>query len=790
MKKLLLSVVVILAFVFQTIGQSKLVLPEAQYQDLKAKGKLKEGVSYVPVANVHPDFSARKISSKQNKSSMGGGGLGCSCYITPDASYTLAMAPNDDGSTGLINIPFNFCLYGTSYTSLYVNNNGNISFGSPYSTFSSFPFPDPTYVMVAPFWGDVDTRGAGTVKYKITSTYMIVNWEAVGYYANYTDKLNSFQLIITDGTDPILPAGNNIAFCYQDMQWTTGDASGGSGTGFGGTPSTVGINQGAPGNNYIQMGRFDQPGIAYDGGYGNNDGVSWLDNQSLYFNVCSATNIAPIASGLNNCDTIKICGSGDTLYLNGLFLAPEIGQNTTISVNLLGTPNATVISNTPGNSATAIVQIIATAANAGINTIQFTATDNGIPAGTTVVNVNIFVDTTGVSNFNPVISGNLEFCEGGSSVLNVNPITYDSYVWSTGAFGTTITVDTTGTYYVTASLNGCYKSTSVNVIDNPLPIPIITGPTFTCNGNPTTIYLNNSSVYQSYVWSNSIVNDSVSTNGGTFTVTVTDTNGCVGQSASITITNLTPLVSITPSSIPFCPGQSGTLTAVPTIPSGVSYVWSNNDITQSTVVTTAGTYTVTINYSNGCSADTTISVSLFDGPVALFSSSPNGNTTVFNPITFTSLSTIASGTITSWSWNFGDTTGVYYYGPIQTHSYSVNGTYTVTLLVCSNNGCCDTVQFPYTIQSDIETPNVFTPNSGLGQLNSHLYFKNLEYFPGTKLQVFNRWGNKVYENIDYASYQKETYGWDGGKQTDGVYYYVLDGPMLSEPKFGFVQLLR
>src|SRR5207249_11537167 len=55
-------------------------------------------------------------------------------FRSPDGTYTLAMAPNDDGSTASIAIPFTFCLYGTNYTSLFINNNGNISFGSSYST--------------------------------------------------------------------------------------------------------------------------------------------------------------------------------------------------------------------------------------------------------------------------------------------------------------------------------------------------------------------------------------------------------------------------------------------------------------------------------------------------------------------------------------------------------------------------------------------------------------------------------------------------------------------------------
>src|SRR5690606_8085853 len=119
--------------------------------------------------------------------------------IQPDGTYNLALMPTDDGSTSEIPIPFNFCLFGTTYNSIYINNNGNISFGSAYSAYSPLGFPSDDYVMVAPFWGDVDTRnGNGSVWYKITPTAVYINWEAVGYYNQHGDKLNTFQLIITD----------------------------------------------------------------------------------------------------------------------------------------------------------------------------------------------------------------------------------------------------------------------------------------------------------------------------------------------------------------------------------------------------------------------------------------------------------------------------------------------------------------------------------------------------------------------------------------------------------------
>ena len=83
--------------------------------------------------------------------------------------------------------------------------------------------------MIAPFWADVDTRSTngGNVWYKLTPHSLVVVWDHVGYWNMMEDKLNTFQLIISDGQDTLVPAGNNVSFCYGDMQWTTGSASGG-----------------------------------------------------------------------------------------------------------------------------------------------------------------------------------------------------------------------------------------------------------------------------------------------------------------------------------------------------------------------------------------------------------------------------------------------------------------------------------------------------------------------------------------------------------------------------------
>jgi gliding motility-associated-like protein len=317
----------------------------------------------------------------------------CACMVPIDGSFTVVPFTigdptdnyrNDDGSSPNITLPFNFCFYGQNINSCYINNNGNVSFGASYGTFTANSFPDPTFIMVAPFWADVDTRaaGSGLVYYKLTSTALIVRWQTVGYYSIYDDKLNDFQLILTDGTDPILPAGNNVSFCYGDMQWTTGDASGGT-NGFGGNPATVGVNRGN-GTDYIQIGQFDQPGTAYDGPFGAADEVSWLDNQTFYFNVCnngSGNNLPPIINSDDVCDTMWIC-VGDTLDLGAIFLAPEQGQGTNITMTTSAT-GLNVTSNTSGNPATIAAEFVGLASNLGVNLITVTGTDNGTPPAAT-----------------------------------------------------------------------------------------------------------------------------------------------------------------------------------------------------------------------------------------------------------------------------------------------------------------------------------------------------------------------------------------------------------------------
>lgn len=483
------SVYVLVCFCILTQLQAQVITDSPLYQQLKASGQLGTVNSeanasiQLPVASVKP-ASYTKANA-------------CNCYIEPDSTYTLAMAPNDDGSSSLIPIPFTFNLYGQSYNSLYINNNGNLTFTGPMATFSATAFPSVGNAIVAPFWGDVDTRnGNGQVLYKITPTAVYVNWVAVGYYAFHGDKLNTFQLIITNGSDPVIDGGN-VAFCYQNMDWTTGDASQGI-NGFYGVPATCGANKG-DGVSYFLISRFDHPGNDFDGALGNPDGIDWLDYKSFAFDASNSGNIPPIPEGIASCDTFKICALGDSADFSINFLSPEINQSTSITYSNGGLTTLQQISNTPGNTANIVLRAIGSLATMGTYNITVTATDDNQPnPGVTALTFVVVIDTI-VNNLDSALLLTTNSC--GAIDLSVSNGPYDSYLWDDFTVLPTSSIGNDQIYGVTVSKNGCYKhiSDTFDVI-NPMPINLQGPMAFCPPDTAATLTIPNDQAYSTVSW--------------------------------------------------------------------------------------------------------------------------------------------------------------------------------------------------------------------------------------------------------------------------------------------------
>jgi hypothetical protein len=163
------------------------------------------------------------------------------------ANVGAANGRNDDGFSGPVSLGFNITFFGNTYNSLYINNNGNVSFGSGIAAYTPSGPQGATQPIISPFFADVDTRAATSGVVHVNQSIaneLIVTWDNVGFYNVHGSPTDSFQLVLR-GPDYVIPVGEgSIGFFYGAMGWETGDASGGSG-GFGGTPAAVGFGDGS-----------------------------------------------------------------------------------------------------------------------------------------------------------------------------------------------------------------------------------------------------------------------------------------------------------------------------------------------------------------------------------------------------------------------------------------------------------------------------------------------------------------------------------------------------------------
>jgi hypothetical protein len=125
---------------------------------------------------------------------------------------------NDDFVFPPVDLGFAFDLFGNTYTSVFVNNNGNVTFGAPTGNYS--PYLQLTPPMIAPFLTDLDTRGGGDsagVFLTQTAHQFVVTWQDMGYwYQNYSGRA-TFQLVLNDPNAPIAAGEGKIGFFYGAM---------------------------------------------------------------------------------------------------------------------------------------------------------------------------------------------------------------------------------------------------------------------------------------------------------------------------------------------------------------------------------------------------------------------------------------------------------------------------------------------------------------------------------------------------------------------------------------------
>ncbi len=310
----------------------------------------------------------------------------------------------------------------------------------------------------------------------------------------------------------------------------------------------------------------------------------------------------------------------------------------------------------------------------------------------------------------------------GSVLLNA-PTQYTTYNWyynntSISTAPPPLLVNLPGDYYVAMTDNfGCID-TAYNSI-----VKVYQTPTAqfsyndTCLGFPSS-FVNSSTINQTFgdtiinqLWTSQPDNTISSTidftmnynTSGTKNINlIVETNNGCKDTVSHTI-EIYPLPHSEFSVLDTCEYSNVVFTDASTIPSPESLVlWSwdiDNDgiedytIQNPTHLYPAGTYTakLTVTSANGCSKDTTMTVLTYPKPNADFTFTEK---CLYDSLPFVDASTISSpDVITGYIWNFGENTLPFIDAQIDSPSYIFqnHGTFDITEIVSSNNGCFDTV---------------------------------------------------------------------------------------------------
>ncbi|MBL7982897.1 MAG: gliding motility-associated C-terminal domain-containing protein [Flavobacteriales bacterium] len=285
------------------------------------------------------------------------------------------------------------------------------------------------------------------------------------------------------------------------------------------------------------------------------------------------------------------------------------------------------------------------------------------------------------------------------------------------------------------------------------------------------------------IWSNGqTTEDLPAVAAGDYTVTITDTNGCnTSLSATITGTPAT-LINATITDEQCAGANAGAIDL--NITSGTAPFqinWSTGATTEDLSSLSAGSYIVTVSDANGCTAQGSYSV---NAPPSLAID--------------TTLSVYQGGyNVSSWQGQDGsiDVTVSGGEAPYRfawsnggnSEDLAGLGAGTYVLTITDANGCSNTIEIVLTQPSDLAMPTGFTPN-GDGA-NDTFFIRGLDAYPTNQLIIMNRWGNKVFERINYRNdWTGESL--NGGELPNGTYFAILSVNNGQRTLQGYVDLRR
>lgn len=289
----------------------------------------------------------------------------------------------------------------------------------------------------------------------------------------------------------------------------------------------------------------------------------------------------------------------------------------------------------------------------------------------------------------------------------------------------------------------------------------ISGQAQLCETNKAQLTASSNTPNVSFLWNTGARTSSIEVNQpGKYFVTATAPNGCL-NSDTLIIQKLSPpaLAILGPQVI--CENSEITLSAS----TGTEFLWNTGAKTKDIRVNKPGNYSLKIQDANGCTAETAITINLAQG----LNNFSLGRDTSLCAGSILTLGKYINGA--SYKWQDGSTAALY---PVKEA-----GTYTVEVTV---NNCITRRSIQVAMKTCIPfIPNIITPNQD--GVNDCFVIKDMNT-DDWQLQIFNRWGNLIFESPRYDN------TWNAKNCADGVYYYKLAHNRTKQTYQGYLEVMR
>jgi gliding motility-associated-like protein len=661
--------------------------------------------SACPAVNAGPDVTTTCGSPCTNLTATIQGTLQTNTYTVQTIPYspysfttgTPVLINIDDTWTPVINLPFCFQFFGNTYNQMVIGSNGLITFDLTYANgFCQWSFANPIPTNTEPLnsimcpYHDIDPSigSSSDIRYQIYGTApcreFVVSWYNVPMFSfSCNSMLASQQLVLHENTNIIdmfiankpLCSGWNGGLATEGIQNATGTAA-----------------FAVPGRNATQW-TATSDGKRFIPAGAPNYTIQWSGPSGPIGNTATI-NVCPTVPTTYTCTITNSTCAGPIIVSDQVVVTPPPsvlsvnGSQNNILCNGLCTGSASVtVSGGTGPYTYSWAPAGGTGANAtGLcpGTYTCTITDAGGCTGTrtfTITQPPALTSTGGQTN---ILCNGL--CTGSATVTPAGGTGPYSYNWApSGGTGSSVSGRCPGTYTCTITdANGCTTTRTFNITQPPA-LTASTGFTPAVCGNlngTASVTPSGGTGPYTYSWAPSGGSGATASGlgGGTYTITVTDANGCttqptvtVGSTGSISAT-------ITSSSNVMCfGGNNGSATVAPVGGTGpYTYNWSPSGGTGSSAPTlTAGSYTVSVTDANGCAATASVTITQ---PAVLTATMGTPVNVLCNGGTNGSASVTAGGGTGPYTYNWAPSGGT-------GNSAGGLGAGTYTVTVTDSHGC-------------------------------------------------------------------------------------------------------